>query len=104
MSDALYPNDDAALPARSVAYTGTAGATGTWPAGPNEVLVWATTDCYVKVGVNVTADTTSMPLPAYTPVKIRVPPASSSNQGGPWRVSAVQISAGGTVYAKPLSA
>lgn len=103
MSDALFPNDDASYATQSAAYTGTAGSVTGWPAGPNEVLVWATSDCYVKVGVGVTATTASMPLPAYTPVKIRVP-MKASGQGGPWRVSAIQVSAGGTVYAKPLAA
>jgi hypothetical protein len=95
---ALNPADDAAYTARSVAYTGTAGSTSTWPPGNREVMVWATTDAYIKVGVGVTATTASTPVPAFTPVKFRVP----FNANEPWRVSAIQVAAGGTVYAKPL--
>ena len=93
----LYPMQDAKYPAYSVAYTGTAGSTTAWPLGPRGVFVWATTDCYVKVGDGVTATTTSTPLPAYTPALFEVP-----NKGVDWRVSAIQISSAGTVYAKPM--
>ena len=97
--DALNPSQDAAFTARSVAYTGTAGSTSTWPPGPQSVLVWATTDAHVIVGPGVTATTAATPIPAYTPVIIKVP----QKTGEPWRVSAIQVSAGGTVYAKPIN-
>ena len=99
----LNPSTNNALfPARSVAYTGTAGSTATWPFDPTirAVLVWCTTDAYVAIGDGVTATTNDLPLPAYTPVVLPINanvPGSSS-----WRVSAIQITAGGTVYAKPL--
>lgn len=99
MEDCLLPLDDASFGTKSVAYTGTAGSTGNFPAGAPAVLVWATTDAYVKVGEAVTATSASMPIPAYTPVRIEVPQGA----GAGWRVSAIQISAGGTVYAKPLA-
>ena len=82
----------------SVAYTGTAGNTATFPPAPR-VLVWATTDAYFNVGEGVTATTNDLAIPAATPVILFVPPGS----GAPWRVSAIQISAGGTVYAKPIA-
>jgi hypothetical protein len=94
--DVITPAGDAGL---SVAYTGTAGNTGTFKPGPSAVMVWATTDCYVKVGEGVTATSADLPIPAYTPVPIAVPKGS----GAVWRVSAIQISAGGTVYAKPIT-
>lgn len=97
--DCILPHDDAAFGAQSVAYTGTAGVTTGWKPGPKGVMVWATTDAYVKVGETVTATTASMPIPAYTPVLIEVPVES----GGTWRVSAIQVAAGGTVYAKPIA-
>ena len=97
--DVINPADDASYTARSVAYTGTAGSTSVWPPGANAVLVWATTDAYVKVGAGVTATSASTPIPAYTPVLLNVPKGT----GEPWRVSALQISAGGTVYAKPVN-
>lgn len=94
----LNPLDDAANGAKSAAYTGTAGATGTWPAGAEGVLVWCTSDAYVRVGEGVTATAADTPLPANTPVPFAVPPGSN----GRWRVSALQMSAGGTLYAKPI--
>ena len=95
----LRPVSDAIYGAKSVAFTGTAGSTGTWPAGPQGVLIWATTDCYVRVGAGVTATTADTPVPSYTPITFYVPYIT----GEPWRVSAIQISAGGTVYAKPIN-
>lgn len=96
MIDKLVPSEDA--PA-TITYTGTAGVTATFKPGPRAVLVWCTTDAYVKVGEGVTATTAnSTPIPAYVPVKLTVPQGT----GAPWRVSAIQISAGGSVYAKPL--
>lgn len=97
---ALNPAQDAAFAAQTTTYTGTAGTVTGWPAGPTEVLVWTTTDAYVKVGYSVTATTGSTPVPAFTPVKIAVPMTGQTS--GKWTVSAIQISAGGSVYAKPL--
>lgn len=82
----------------SASYTGTAGNTSDFPAGGQAVLVWTTTDAYVSVGDTVTATSTSTPLPAYTPVVIKVP-----NTQVAFRVSAKQISAAGTVYARPVA-
>ena len=95
----LRPLMDPTFTARSVAYTGTAGNTGTWPAGPQGVLVWSTTDAYIRVGEGVTATTADTPIPAFTPVPFTVPPGT----GAPFRVSAIQIAAGGTIYAKPMN-
>lgn len=92
--DILYPSSDTA---RSVAYTGTAGTTSTLrPA--KAVMVWCTSDAYVRVGEGVTATSADLPLPAYQVVILSVPPGS----GAPFVVSAIQISAGGTVYAKSV--
>ncbi|CAB4172662.1 hypothetical protein UFOVP934_42 [uncultured Caudovirales phage] len=86
--------------ARSVSFTGTAGSTGTWPAGPQGVVVWSDQACYILVGEGVTATTANgTPLPANTPVPFVVP----SGTGAPWRVSAIQVSTGGTLYAKPIN-
>lgn len=95
----LRPLNDSGFATQSVAYTGTAGSTTGWNAGPQGVLVWSTTDAYVRVGEGVTATSADTPIPAYTPVPITVPPTVS----GIWRVSAIQISGGGTVYAKPIN-
>jgi hypothetical protein len=99
--EALNPCADAIFGAQSVAYTGTAGSTTGWQYGPKAVLVWATTDAYIRVGNGVTATTAATPIPAGTPVPFRIPlPAGAG--ASLWRVSAIQVSAGGTVYAKPL--
>lgn len=90
-------NDDAAYAAQTQSYTGTAGVTGTFPAGCTSVIVWTTTAAYIKVGEGVTATTASTPIPANTPVIMAVPVQS----GAPWRVSAIQVASGGNVYAKP---
>ena len=95
----LRPLADAEFPARSITYTGTAGVTDTWPAGPQGVVVWSDQPCYVLVGEGVTATTSSTPMPAYTPIPFVVPPAT----GALWRVSAIQVSTGGTIYCKPVS-
>jgi hypothetical protein len=95
----LRPVNDSTYGTKSVAYTGTAGSTGAWPVGPQGVLIWSTTDCYVRVGPGITATTNDTPVPALTPITFFVPYIT----GEPWRVSALQISAGGTVYAKPIN-
>ena len=95
----LRPLNDAGFATQSVSYTGTAGSVTGWNAGPQGVLVWSTSDAYIRVGEGATATTADTPLPAFTPVPIFVP----AGTGAPWRVSAIQISAGGTVYAKPIN-
>ena len=95
----LRPLNDAGFAAQNVAYTGTAGSVTGWNAGPQGVLVWSTSDAYIRVGDSATATTADTPLPANTPVPFTVPAGS----GGTWRVSAIQISTGGTLYAKPIN-
>jgi hypothetical protein len=87
-------------PAYSVANTGTVGNTTAWPSGPQGVVVWSDQACYVEVGVGAVATTASTPIPPYTPIPFVVPINSS---GAPWRVSAIQVSTGGTVYCKPIN-
>ncbi len=93
----LNPNNDARYAASAVSYTDTAGASSEYPAGTPSVLVWTTTDAYVKVGAGVTATSASLPIPAYTPVEIRVPPEQLA-----WKVSVLRIATSGTAYVKPL--
>lgn len=95
----LNPMADANYPARTASYTGTAGSTTAWPAGPQGVVVWSDQACYILVGEEVTATTSSTPIPANTPIPFKVPEGT----GAPWRVSAIQVSTGGTVYAKPVN-
>lgn len=95
----LNPLSTASFPAQTASYTGTAGSTSGWAPGPEGVMVWSDQPCYIEVGQGVTATTSSTPIPAFTPIPFKVPASVS----GLWRVSAVQISAGGTVYAKPMN-
>lgn len=95
----LNPLADANYPAYTASYTGTAGSTTAWPAGPQGVVIWSTTAAYVQVGEAATATTSSTPIPANTPIPFIVPQGT----GAPWRVSAIQIASGGTVYAKPIN-
>jgi hypothetical protein len=95
----LNPLADTNFPAKSVAYTGTAGSTGNWPAGAQGVVVWSDQACYVLVGESVTATTSSTPVPPFTPIPFKVPASVS----GQWRVSAIQVSTAGTIYCKPIN-
>ncbi len=95
----VTPCSDSAFPAKTASFTATAGSTTAWPIAPAGVLVWADQACYVAVGEGVTATTSSTPIPANTPVPFTVP----AGTGTAWRVSALQISTGGTVYAKPMN-
>ena len=95
----LNPLADTNFPAKSITYTGTAGVTGAWPAGAQGVVVWSDQACYVLVGEGVTATTSSTPVPPFTPIPFKVPQGT----GGQWRVSAIRVSADGTVYAKPIN-
>ena len=95
----LNPMADAVYPGRSVSYTVTAGSTVTWQAGPQGVVVWSTTPCYVLVGEGVTATASSTPIPAFTPIPFIVPQGT----GAPWRVSALRVSDDGVIYAKPIN-
>jgi hypothetical protein len=96
----LNPLVDALYTARTATYTGTAGSTDAWPAGAQGVVIWVTTNAYVRVGEGVTATTADTPIPAGVPIAFKVP----NGTGAPWRVSAIQVVAGGTVYAKPINA
>lgn len=94
----LNPANQSAFPARTATYTSTAGSTSTWAPGPEGVVVWSDQACYIEVGEGVTATTASTPIPANTPIPFKVPQGT----GAPWRVSAIQVSAGGTLYCKPM--
>jgi hypothetical protein len=92
---AFLANDDAAYVAQTVAYTGTAGSL-TFKPGVTSFLLWTDTAAYVRVGA--TATTGSTPIPANTPIIMKVPP---NTNGAPITVSAIQIASGGNLYAKP---
>jgi hypothetical protein len=76
---------------KKVAYTGTAGSVIV-PPETNTVILWCTTNAYVRVGA--TATTTDLPLPAGVIAQIPV----DNKTGGPITVSAIQEAAGGDMY------
>lgn len=96
---AWAPADDTTYPGDTASYTGTAGITdAAWAKGPSKVLVFTTTAAYVKVvdADDGEADAGATPVPANTPIVLDVPDSFQA-----FWVSAVQIAAGGNVYAKP---
>jgi len=96
----LNPCIGAQLGPKTVSYTGTAGVTGTWPAGPQGVVVTVTSAAYVLVGEGVTATTSDG---TYVPANVAIPFKIPTGTGAPWRVSAIQVSAAGDIYAKPVN-
>ena len=83
----------------SFTYTGTAGNSTDLPQGCQDVWLWATTNCYVRIGNTATATTSDICLPANVPVRLPVlQPTLTTN-----RVSAIQVSSGGTVYFCPFA-
>ena len=85
---------------QTTTYTGTAGTVTGWKRsgdGPTGVLVTVTTDAYVRVGTGVTATSGDYYVPAFVPITFVIP-----GQGQNFTVSAIQVSAGGSVYAKPV--
>ncbi|MBU6231826.1 hypothetical protein KGP36_04095 [Patescibacteria group bacterium] len=95
----VNPCGKAEFAAANAAYTNVAASAGTWNKGPDAVLVWATTNAYIEVGDSPTATSASTPIPANTIVLFKVPPGVTDT----WSVSAIQIAANGTVYAKPIN-
>jgi len=89
---------------QSAAYTGTAGTTTGWAAGPQGVLLTSTSSCYVVVGEGTVATTSNGTyLPPYTPIPFITPTGSGKGTGAKWTVSAIQIADAGTIYAKPCN-
>ena len=95
----LNPCSKADYPAYSVAYTATEGNTTAWPPGAQGVVVWSDQACYIEVGEGAVATTASTPVPPFTPIPFKVPQGT----GGLWRVSAIMVSTGGTIYCKPIN-
>lgn len=95
----LNPLAQTTFPARTASYTGSAGNTATWAAGPQGVVVWSDQACYIEVGESAVATTASTPIPPFTPIPFKVPQGT----GGQWRVSAIRVSTDGTVYCKPIN-
>ena len=95
----LNPLSKADFPGRTASYTGSAGNTADWNPGPEGVVIWSTTACYVEIGPGAVATTASTPIPALTPIPFYLPMGT----GAPWRVSAIQVSSAGNIYCKPIN-
>jgi hypothetical protein len=81
---------------QSVAYTGTAGTiTNGIGAQIQVVRIVSTSACYVAFGVSPTATTSSIYMPADKPEYFTVAPGD--------KVSAVQVSAGGTLHVTEMT-
>jgi hypothetical protein len=76
---------------KKVAYTGTAGSV-TVPPETNTVILWCSTNAYVRVGAAAT--TTDLPIPAGVVVQIPV----DNKTGAAITVSAIQDATGGNLY------
>lgn len=79
-----------------VAYTGTAGTTAALSPDTKVIRVMATTDCFIRIspaGTAAVADV-DMYLPAYVAEYFEGQPSV--------KVSAIQVSTGGTIYVTPF--
>lgn len=96
----ISPLNGAEWAGQTTTYTGTAGTLTGWKRsgeGPHGVIVNVTTDAYVRVGNGVTATSADYFHPAYETRTYRI-----NDRGPSFTVSAIQVSAGGSVYAKPV--
>jgi len=80
----------------SLSTSGTAANSSNQNPGPTSIMVWGSADFYVEVGEGAVATAASTPVPAGTPFFLPI----AQGTGAPWRVSALQVSAAGTVYCK----
>ena len=98
MTTEIIPINDATAATQTTTYTGTAGTVTGWQRGPKQVMVLCTSNAHVRVGAGVTATTADQYVPSGQLVKFAVP----GDTGTIWTVSASQVSAGGSGYAKPV--
>ncbi len=89
---------------QTVSYTGTAGVTSNpLPPGTQYVWVWATTAAYISWGASPTAVTTDFPIPPNWPIKVFVGKnAGGQSLDGVFKVSAVRVSADGSLFVAPI--
>lgn len=81
---------------QSVAYTGTHGAiTTAVGTQTRHVVVVATSACHIQFAVTPVATTADFYLPADTPVMLTIRPGQ--------KVSAIQVSTGGTLYVSEMT-
>lgn len=89
-------------PGQTVTYTGTAGVIANpLPPGTQYIWIWTTTAAYIKLGTAPTATAADFPLPPNWPIKVPIPTANGVNLDGTCKVSAIQASAGGSLFVAP---
>lgn len=92
---------------QTVSYTGTAGGTTALPTGTNAVWVYTTTAAYMRISFGAAASdatTADFPLPANTAVVLPVEyPTAPGTANQKVFVSAIQVSAGGSLLCQPLA-
>ena len=103
LANVLATLNDAVFPSATAAYVGAAvsvAPAGGWSASGagRAVNCWSTTAGYWKVGNGVTATASDLPVPANTPVNIKVP----VNVLDGWGVSFFPITVTGNAYATPI--
>ena len=93
--------NDPLFASQSIVFAAVSVATSGWPCGPDGVVVWSTSPCVVVVNdiANPSVTATGTPIPANTPI----PFAVECKSGRGFNVACVQLSAGGTLYAKPVN-
>jgi len=81
---------------QSVAYTATAGTiTNAVGSHINRVHITTTTAAFIALGAAPTATTSDMYIPADTPILITIKPGQ--------KVSAIQLTTGGTLYVTEMT-
>jgi len=80
---------------KTATYTGAAATTAAMPANCESIRVVSTTDCFIEIGIGVTATTAGTYLPAFQPEYFACPPSGV--------VSAIQVAAAGTLYVNPIA-
>lgn len=79
----------------NVAYNASAGTTGALNGNTRAVRIMCTSAAYVTMGAAPTATANDIYLPANTELMLAIPP-------GTWKISAIQVSAGGTLHVTEL--
>jgi hypothetical protein len=93
------PLNDPTYAAKKIAVTG-ASANVSFPSGPQGVLIIVDTAAYVRVSDENSAATAGDTfVPANTPMPFYAPQTNNKT----WYVSALQVSAAGNLYAKPIN-
>lgn len=87
--------------AQTTTYTGTAGSISDAVRGTS-IMIWTTTDAFVCIGATATT-ANGTPIPAFTPIWLPIPDSINQGETPTVLVSAIQISAGGSFFARQFA-